>query len=100
VEDIHNDIPMATKKIKQHLATVTILVKDRQTHARDVNDILTKHGHIVMARLGVNVQPLCLEHCTGFITLAVKGSALEIRQMTRDLDKLYGIVAKTMIMTE
>ena len=85
---------------KKHLATITILIKDRQMHAVDVQKILTDHGHNVMARLGVNVQPACIEHCTGLVVVAVKGSMKEIRSITDDLDKLYGIVAKASIMTD
>ena len=85
---------------KKHLATVSILVKDRQSHAGDVQTILTKHGHLILARLGVNVQRACIEHCTGFITVAVEGTAKEISAMTKELDELYGIVAKECLMTE
>ena len=85
---------------KKHLATITILVKDRQTHAKDVQKILTDNGHLIMARLGVNVQRSCIENCTGLITVAVEGTADEINDLTKKLDRLYGIVAKTNIMTE
>ncbi len=85
---------------KKHLATITILVKDRQTHAADMNKMLTDNGHMIIARLGVNVQRACIEHCTGMIALAVEGTAKEIRNLTKSLDKLYGIVAKSVIMTE
>jgi putative iron-only hydrogenase system regulator len=85
---------------KKHLATITIMVKDRQSHAKDVQEILTEHGHMVMARLGVNVQRQCIDHCTGLITVAVEGTAREITQLTEKLDNLYGIVARTCMMTE
>ena len=85
---------------KKQLATITILVKDRQTHAKDVQQILTDHGHIVMARLGVNVQKSCVEHCTGIITVAVEGADDEINDLTKKLDGLSGIVAKVNIMTD
>ena len=85
---------------KRHLATITILIKDRQMHSVDVQKILTDHGHKIMARLGVNVEPACIDHCTGLITVAVKGTMKEIKGITDDLDKLYGIVAKASIMTE
>ncbi len=85
---------------KRHLATVSILVKDRQTHAQDVQKILTRHGHLILARLGVNVQRACIEHCTGFITVAVEGTAREIGEFTKELDELYGIVAKSCVLTE
>jgi len=86
--------------IKKHLGTITILVKDRQVHAEDVNRLLTDNGHMIMARLGVNVQKSCVEHCTGMITITVEATAKEINDLTKKLDKLYGIVAKASIMTE
>ncbi|MFC1678416.1 hypothetical protein ACFLZ9_01620 [Patescibacteria group bacterium] len=85
---------------KKHLGTITILVKDRQMHAKDVQQILTDNGHIIMARLGVNVQKSCVEHCTGLITVAVEGTAGEINDLTQKIDELYGIVAKAAIVTD
>lgn len=88
---------MSTKK---QLGTITILIKDRQMHAKDVNQILTDAGHMIMARLGVNVQRSCVTNCTGMIAVAVEGTAKEIKDLTKKLDNLYGIVAKSNIMTE
>ena len=85
---------------KKHLATITILVKDRQTHAKDVQQLLTDYGHLIMARLGVNLQRSCVKHCTGMITVAVEGTAQEINELVKKLDKLYGITAKASMMTE
>ncbi len=76
------------------------MVKDRQTHSRDVQEILTKHGHIIMSRMGVNVQRSCVKNCTGLITVAVEGTAKQINDLTKKLDKLYGIVAENNIMTK
>ena len=84
---------------KKHLGTITIMVKDRQMHVADVQKILTAKGHLVLARLGVNVQRACIEHCTGLITVAVEGTAKEIKDLTCSLDDLYGIVAKSIIVT-
>jgi len=86
--------------IKKHLGSITILIKDRQTHAKDVNQLLTDNGHLIMARLGVNVQKSCVEHCTGMIAVAVEASAKEINDLAEKLDKLYGITAKASIMTD
>ena len=84
---------------KKHLATITILIEDRQTNAGKMQQILTDHGHLIMARMGVNVQPACIAHCTGLISVAVKGTAKEINDLTKKLNQLYGIVAKSSIMT-
>jgi len=73
---------------KKHLASITILVKDRQTHAKDIQQILTDSGHLIMARLGVNPQRSCVSNCTGLITVAVEGTAKEINGLTRKLNKL------------
>ncbi|NOQ68366.1 hypothetical protein GQ568_02915 [Patescibacteria group bacterium] len=85
---------------KKHLATITILVKDRQTNSENVNKMLTENSHLIMARLGVNVQKSCVENCTGMIALAVEGTAKEVNDLAKKLDGLYGIVAKANIMTE
>lgn len=81
------------------LATITILVKDRQKHSADVNRILTENGHFIMARLGVNVQRHCVESCTAMIVVAVEATAKDISQMTKKLDRLYGIMAKASVFT-
>jgi len=85
---------------KKYLATITILVKDRQMHSQDVQKILTENGHMIMARLGVNPQRQCISNCTGFIVVAVEGTAKQINDLTKKLDSLYGIVAKNTIVTE
>ena len=81
-----------------HLATITILVKDRVMHAPEVNRILTENGHLILARLGVNVQRHCIEHCTALITVALEASAQDISRIAKDLDQLYGITAKALIL--
>jgi len=85
---------------KRHLATITILVKDRQMHAQDVQKTLTENGHIILARLGVNPQRACIKNCTGLITIVVDGTAKQINDLTKKLNSLYGIVAKSCVVTE
>ena len=85
---------------KKHLATITILVKDRESHATEVNQILTDNGHLILARLGVNVQRHCIEHCTAMITVAIEATAQEINDITKKLDEFYGIVAKSNTLTD
>lgn len=84
---------------KKHLATITVLIKDRQTHALEVQRVLTDNSHLIMARLGVNPQRQCVANCTGFIVVAVEGTAGEINRLTKKLDSLYGIVAKKCLVT-
>ena len=84
---------------KKHLATISILLKDRKDRAPLVNEILTNHGHLIISRLGVNVQRYCMEHCTAIITIVVEATAKEISTLTEEIDKLYGIVAKNNTLT-
>lgn len=86
--------------MKKHLGTITILVKDRQMHASDVQKLLTDNANLIMARLGVNVQRSCVKNCTGMITVAVEGTARQINKLTKEIDNLYGIVAKSSIVTD
>ncbi|MEA1936538.1 MAG: hypothetical protein U9N04_00275 [Patescibacteria group bacterium] len=85
---------------KKHLATITILVKDRQTNSENVNKLLTDNGNLIMSRMGVNVQRSCVKNCTGLITVTVEGTVKEINDLTKKLDGFYGIVAKASVMTE
>jgi putative iron-only hydrogenase system regulator len=85
----------ASKKL--HLATITILVKDREKNSTAVNQILTENGHLILARLGVNVQRHCIEHCTAIITITVEATASDVAKMTKKINNIYGIVAKACV---
>lgn len=86
--------------IKKHLGTISILIKDRRTHVPEVQKVLTDNGHLIMARLGVNVERKCSANCTGLITIVVEGTSQEINGLKKKLDKLYGIVAEASILTK
>jgi hypothetical protein len=86
--------------MKKHLASITILVENRQTHAGDMQKLLTENGHLILARLGVNPQRACIENCTGIIAVIVEGAKKDIDALTKKLNDLYGIVAKAVIMTK
>lgn len=89
---------MANKKEKLRLASITILVKGRRENSAGVNRVLTKNGHFVVARLGVNVERRCVSDCLALIAVAVEGTAREIAAFAKELNKLKGVSAKTSIM--
>ncbi len=89
---------MINKK-KKHLATISILIKDRHAQAPDINQILTKQGNIILARLGLNLGDKCPEHCTALITVIVSATSHEILALTKEIDEIYGIVAKSSILS-
>jgi metal-responsive CopG/Arc/MetJ family transcriptional regulator len=82
----------------KRIAVISVLVEDRQVHAKEMNQLLTDNGNLVMSRLGVNVQPMCVEGCTGVLALVVKGETMEIKGLTKKLNDLYGIVAKVSVL--
>lgn len=85
---------------KTHLATISILVKDRQSHSADVNKLLTENGHLILCRMGINVQRHCIEHCTAIINIIVEADLYKIHELTHQLNDLYGVVAKENVLTE
>lgn len=86
--------------VKKHLGTISILMKDRHSYAVEVQEILTINGHLIMARMGVNPARTCFKNCTGIVTLIVEGTVKEINDLTKKLDKVYGVVAKSVIITK
>jgi len=86
--------------VTKHLGTISILMKDRHGYALEVQEILTEYGNLIMARMGVNPARTCVKNCTGIITIIVEGTTKEINDLTKQLDKLYGVVAKNVIITK
>jgi|GEM_PF-702484 len=82
------------------LATISILAADRQAISNDLNRILTDNGHLIMSRLGVNVQRNCFEHCLGLIILAVEGDGPKIAELEQKLKALPHLTVKLSVMKE
>ncbi len=82
------------------LATISILTTDRQSSSTDLNKILTEYGHLIMSRLGVNVQRNCFEHCMGLIILAVEGDGPKVSELEQNLKKIPYLNIKMSIMKE
>ena len=85
---------------KKHLGTITILLKDRHNYAVETQKIFTEYGRIILGRMGINPARSCVKNCTGLITLSVEGTVKEISNLTKKLNKLYGVVAKKIIITD
>ncbi|HOX10657.1 MAG TPA: CopG family transcriptional regulator [Candidatus Moranbacteria bacterium] len=85
---------------KMHLATISILIKDRAAQAPEVNQILTKHGNIILARLGLHLGENAPENCVAVITVVIKATSQTISDLTKEIDQLYGVVAKSNILSE
>lgn len=79
------------------LASITILIKNRQKNIAPLNKLLSQHAHIVIARLGVNLKRHCLKGCAGLICLIVEDSKKEIDQLVKKLNNLKDITTKNTI---
>lgn len=86
--------------MKRILGTITVFSSDRQATAPEMNKILTENGHLIMSRLGVNVQKACLNHCPGLIVLAVEGEDEKIFALEEALRDLPELEVKIAVMSE
>jgi putative iron-only hydrogenase system regulator len=83
---------------KTILGTISILIQDRHSKSAGVNELLTKQGHLIRARLGVNIEPKCSAGCLAVISLVVEGTKEEINGLTGKLNTLAGVKAQDNLM--
>jgi hypothetical protein len=79
--------------LKSYLGTINIFISDRHNLSVHVNQVLTENGHLIMARLGVNIAPKCDSDCLAIISLVVCGLKTELDALKVKLDRLAGIKA-------
>jgi putative iron-only hydrogenase system regulator len=82
---------------KTILATISILIKDRHHKSDGVNRLLTEQGHLIKARLGINLEPKCSSDCLAVISLVTEGAKDEIDSLVEKLNGLSGIEAQSCI---
>ncbi len=70
---------------------VGIIIDNRTAHASAVNDVLTEHGKLIKARMGVNATDDCAT-----IALTVEASTDELGVLTGKLGSLPGVSVKSM----
>jgi len=75
----------------KRLGFVGVIIEDRKTQAAKVNEILTEHGDIVIARMGV---PYKERHCS-VITLIVDASTDALGMLTGKLGAVQGVSVKS-----
>ncbi len=86
--------------MKKHIGTITIFSDDRHDNASKLQEVLTENGNLIRSRLGVNLAPLCSSHCPGVIVLIVEGTTAQINSLTKKIDKIYAVKAKSIIITK
>jgi metal-responsive CopG/Arc/MetJ family transcriptional regulator len=85
---------------KNQLATMSILINGREKLANLVQAILTRHSHLVTARMGVNVQPKCVSDCLGLIMIVVQGDKKEIETLEQEIKRVKGVDVKVSVMAK
>jgi metal-responsive CopG/Arc/MetJ family transcriptional regulator len=86
--------------MKKHLATITILSDDRHNNAANMQKIMTEQSRLIRARLGINLAPMCSALCPGMIVLVVEGAEAEIKSLTKKLNSLKAVKAKSLVITK
>ena len=77
---------------KKRLATVNILVKNRQKNSLEINKVLAENGHLIIARLGVNLQKNCIDNCPAIVVVVVEGKIEKIEELKKILDQTGAII--------
>ncbi|MFA5093567.1 MAG: hypothetical protein WC543_06510 [Candidatus Omnitrophota bacterium] len=86
--------------MNQVLGSITILVSDRQANVAGLNQLLTDYGHVINARLGVNVEKRCVSQCPGLIILAVEAEKDLIDELADKIAQLKGIKVESAVFGE
>ncbi|HNX11323.1 MAG TPA: hypothetical protein PKI61_04240 [bacterium] len=86
--------------MNQVLGSITILVSDRQANVAGLNELLTESGHLINARMGVNVEKRCVSQCPGLIVLAVEAEKDRIDELVEKIRALKGIKVESVVFGE
>jgi hypothetical protein len=65
-----------------------------------MNQLLTEYGHNIAARLGVNVERKCVDHCPGIISLVMESERAQAEELTKKLNEIPEIKAELCVMSE
>ena len=77
--------------MEKRLGFVGIIIEDRKRAAEEVNHLLSGHGDIIVARVGI---PYKEKHCC-VITLIVDATTDELGALTGKLGALSGVSVKS-----
>jgi putative iron-only hydrogenase system regulator len=75
----------------RRIGVVSIIITDRKESAHEVNDILTRHGEIIIGRMGIPYQPRRIS----IIALIINGTTDEVGALTGQLGSLQGVEVKS-----
>jgi putative iron-only hydrogenase system regulator len=78
--------------MEKRIGTITVLLSDRTSAAR-VNDVISAHSGIVLARQGLPFH----DRPVAVISLIVEGEVDEINSLSGNLGKIANVMTKAVI---
>lgn len=82
--------------MNRKIGIVGIIVAERNKNASLVNQILSEHAEIILARMGIPQK----ETDTGFISLFVEGNTDRIGSLTGKLGMIKGVTVRSLLISE
>jgi putative iron-only hydrogenase system regulator len=85
------EFPQQHEAIMKRIGFVGIIIEDRKKCSEEVNNILSEHGELILARTGLpNIRGN-----TSVITLVIDANTDELGVLTGKLGKVKGISVKS-----
>lgn len=75
----------------RRIGVVSVIIHERKESAMQVNDILSRHGDIIIGRMGIPYQPRGIN----IIALIINGTTDEVGSLTGQLGSLRGVDVKS-----
>ncbi|MGE5483923.1 MAG: TM1266 family iron-only hydrogenase system putative regulator [Ignavibacteriales bacterium] len=80
-----------TDAVSKRIGVVGIVIEDRRQSAPRVQEVLTKHGDVIVGRMGVPYN----DRKVAVIALIVDGTTDEIGALTGKLGSIPGVVVRS-----
>jgi len=81
--------------MERRIAVVGIIIENRDENAARVNEVLSRHGDIIVGRMGIPYR----EKQVSVISLIVDGTNDEIGSLTGRLGNLKGVKVRAAVTT-
>lgn len=76
---------------EKRVGVVSIIIRNRKESAAEVNDVLSRHGEIIIGRMGLPYGPKGIN----IIALIIHGTTDEIGSLTGQIGSLSGVEVKS-----
>ena len=77
----------------KRLGFIGIIIEEREANASAVNELLSEHGKLIVARMGVPYE----KRACSALTLIIDGTTDELGVLTGKLGALPGVSVKSML---